>query len=69
MGKPVTAEDILPLVAGMSPRERGRLLRLIAASPSVGAAAVYATVPPGADEFSSDEEPLEWEAEGWESVD
>ena len=69
MHKPMTAEDILPLVAGMTPRERGRLLRLIAASPSIGAAVSYVAVPPGHDEFSSDEEPLEWEGEGWERLD
>jgi hypothetical protein len=69
MAKPMTAEDILPLVAGMTPRERGRLLRLIAASQMVGVAAAYAAVPPGADEFSSDEDSLGWDAEGWEHFD
>jgi len=69
MAKPMTAEDILPLVAGMTPRERGRLLRLIAASPSVSAAAAYTAAPPGTDEFSSDEDSLGWDAEGWESFD
>ena len=69
MAKPMTAEEILPLVAGMTPRERGRLLRLIAASPVIGAAAAYAAVPPGADEFSSDEDSLGWDGEGWESFD
>jgi hypothetical protein len=42
MAKPMTAEEILPLVTGLAPRERIRLLRLIAASASVGAAAAYA---------------------------
>jgi hypothetical protein len=65
----MNAEDILPLVAGLTPSERARLLRLIAASAGVNAAHVYATVPPGRDEFSTDEEPLEWEAHGWEGVD
>jgi hypothetical protein len=66
MAKPMTAEDILPLVAGLAPRERVRLLRLIAASPGVNAAMAYDAIPPGRDEFSTDEEPLEWEADGWE---
>jgi prevent-host-death family protein len=31
-------------------------------------AAVYQSLPPTRDEFSTDEEPLAWDAEGWESV-
>jgi hypothetical protein len=65
MAKSMTAEEILPLVAGMTPRERGRLLRLIAGSPSSSAVAAYTAVPPGLDEFSSDDDSLEWDAEGW----
>ena len=68
MAKPMTAEDVLPLVSELTPRERVRLLRLIAASPGVSAAIAYAAVPPGRDEFSTDEEPLAWEADGWEGV-
>lgn len=68
MPNPMTVEDILPLVAGLTPQERGRLLRLIARSPGVDAAAAYAAVPPGRDEFSTDEEPLAWEAESWEDL-
>ena len=62
----MTAEDILLLIARLTPRERVRLLRLIAATPGVSAAIAYAAVPPGRDEFSTDEEPLAWEADGWE---
>ena len=69
MAKPMNAEDILPLVAELTPSERARLLRLIAASSTANAAKVYSAVPPGHDEFSSDEEPLEWEANDWEDVD
>ena len=29
---------------------------------------VYQSLPPGRDEFSTDEQPLAWEAEGWENV-
>ena len=68
MAKPMTAEEILALVTGLTPRERIRLLRLIAASAPVGAAAAYAAVPPGSDEFVTDDEPLGWEADGWEEV-
>jgi hypothetical protein len=68
MVKPMKAEDVLPLVTGLTPRERARLLRLIAASAAVSAAATYAAVPPGREEFSADDEPLGWDAEGWEKV-
>ena len=63
----LTAEDILPLVASLTPQERVRLLRLIARP--VGAdASVYQSLPPSRDEFSTEEEPLAWEAEGWEDL-
>ena len=67
MPKSLTADDILPLVASLTPQERVRLLRLITAPP-VADAPVYRSVPPARDEFSTDEEPLAWEAEGWEDV-
>jgi len=69
MAKRMTADDILPLVASLTPQERIRLLRLIASRPTADAAAAYGAMPPGDDEFSTDEEPLAWEAEGWEKVD
>ena len=31
-------------------------------------AAVYQSLPPARDEFSTDEEPLAWDTEGWENV-
>jgi hypothetical protein len=62
----MSAEDILPLVADLTAHERVRLIRLITGQPSVDATAVYNTVPPEQDEFSTDEEPLPWDAEGWE---
>jgi hypothetical protein len=67
MGKALTAEDILPLVAALTPEERARLLQLIA-SPKRGDESVYASKPPRRDEFSSDDESLAWEAEGWENI-
>ena len=63
VGKGLTADDILPLVAALPPEERARLLRLIA-SPEGRDDSIYASVPPRRDEFSADEEPLAWEAEG-----
>ena len=67
MPKPMTADDILPLVACLTPQERVRLLRLIAL-PQGADAPVYQSVPPLHDEFSADEEPLAWDAEGWEGL-
>ena len=67
MAKTLTADDILPLVASLTPRERVRLLRLIA-SPQGRDAPVYRSVPPSRDEFSADDEPLAWDAAGWEDV-
>ena len=67
MPKSLTADDILPLVASLTPQERVRLLRLIT-SPPAADAPVYRSVPRARDEFSTDEEPLAWDAEGWEDV-
>jgi hypothetical protein len=64
--KPLTADDIIPLVASLTPLERVGLLRLLA-SPQ-GDERGYRFVPPASNEFSADEEPLAWEAEGWEDV-
>ena len=65
MPESLSAEDILPLVAALTPQERLRLLRLIASGYRTDAS-VYQTVPPLRNEFSTDEEPLAWEADGWE---
>jgi hypothetical protein len=67
MAKTLTADDILPLVASLTPQERVRLQRLIAL-PQGGDASVYRSVPPARDEFSTDDEPLAWDADGWEDV-
>lgn len=67
MPEPFTVEQIVPLVDALTPEERVRLLHLIARSRKQEAP-VYAAVPPTADEFSTDEEPLAWEGEGWENV-
>jgi hypothetical protein len=67
MAKVLTADDILPLVASLTPRERVRLLWLIAL-PQGSDAVMYQSVPPSRDEFSADEEPLAWDAEGWEDL-
>jgi hypothetical protein len=68
MAKTLTADDILPLVESLTPRERVRLLRLIAL-PTGADASAYRLTPPSSDEFSADDEPLAWDAEGWEDVE
>jgi len=68
MTKPLTADDIIPLVACLAPQERLRLLRLISVPPGADPGGAYRTLRPASDEFSSDEEPLCWDAEGWENV-
>jgi len=67
MARALTADDILPLVESLTPPERLRLLRLIATLRGDDAS-VYQSVPPSRDEFSGDDEPLAWDAEGWEDV-
>ena len=66
MAKALSADDILPLVASLTPNERLRLLRLITSAQGADAP-TYRSVPPSRDEFSADEEPLAWDAEGWEN--
>lgn len=65
MSQPLTANDLLPLVARLTPQERQRLIQLIAAS-SERDASLYQANPPLPNEFLSDEESLGWDAEGWE---
>jgi hypothetical protein len=67
MIRALTADDVLPLVACLTPQERIRLLRLIS-SPPGAEEFVYGLAPPARDEFSTDEEPLAWDAQGWEDV-
>ena len=59
------ADDILPLVDSLTPQERMRLQRLIARAQG-GDASVYLSIRSLRDEFSADQEPLAWDAEGWE---
>ena len=68
MAKPLTADDVLPIVASLTPQERARLLRLISTRSGEATAAAYRVIPVGQDEFSSDEDALSWDGEGWENV-
>ena len=67
MSQPLTANDLLPLVARLTPGERERLAHLIGAT-SERDAAIYATAPIRQDEFATGDESLGWDAEGWEDV-
>lgn len=67
MSDPLTASDFWPLILKLPHDERVRLAKLaLRAAANDPSAATYAGTPPGTDEFSSDEEPLAWEAQGWE---
>ena len=68
MAKPLNADDILPLIACLTPQERLRLLRLISVRPGADDKEAYLALPPTVEEFSSDEEQLAWDSEGWEGV-
>lgn len=68
MASPLTVEQIIPLVEALPLAERARLVRLITASPTSDSS-IYASRPPASNEFSTDEELLAWDSNGWESVD
>ena len=65
----LTARDLLPLVTELSHDEQVRLARLALAAaartPGTDADA-YRVQPTQEREFSSDEDQLGWESEGWE---
>ncbi len=66
MPSQLTADDIVPLVAALTPLERTRLLRLIARSQNDDSS-LYSAIPPSKDEFSADNDSLAWDGEGWEN--
>ena len=66
---PLTAEDLWPLVQKLPHDQQVRLAKLaLRAASNRNEGDVYRAAPPGPEEFSSDEDPLSWEAEGWEKV-
>ncbi len=72
MSQTLTAEDLWPLVQKLPHDEQVRLAKLAlraAARSGSGDAEAYRAAPPSVDEFSSQEESLAWEAEGWEAFD
>lgn len=72
MSQTLTAQDLWPLVQKLPHDEQVRLAKLAlraAAQSGSSDAEAYRAAPPSVDEFSSQEEPLAWEAEGWEEFD
>jgi len=68
MEKPLSAEELFPLVDRLPPQERLRLLRLISLRPAADDRDAYVALPPRHDEFSSDTDLLAWEADGREGI-
>jgi hypothetical protein len=66
MSIPAKAEDLWPLVQKLPRAERIRLAKLALSADSDTAA--YRAQPPSPSEFSSDEDLLAWESEGWEGI-
>jgi hypothetical protein len=68
MSDQLTAGDFWPLILKLPHDERVQLAKLAlrAAAHDDSAPAAYSAAPPAPDEFSSDEEPLAWEGQGWE---
>jgi hypothetical protein len=64
----ITADDLWPLVSKLSPQEQVRLARLALRAAELGSdhAPVAA---PNAGGLSPAEDPLSWDAEGWEGLD
>jgi hypothetical protein len=69
MAQPLTADDLLPLVAKLSHDEQVRLVKLVlqAARDDDRDAAIYRQVPVRPDEFSQDDDGAAWDGEGWEA--
>lgn len=70
MAQPLTADDLLPLVAKLPHDEQVRLAQLVlrAACDATRDAGAYQTKPVRPDEFSQDEEGAAWEGEDWEAA-
>jgi hypothetical protein len=64
----LTAHDLWPLILKLTHDERVRLAKLAlrAAAEDANDVDAYHVSPPTEDELGTDEEPLAWEAEGWE---
>jgi hypothetical protein len=66
MSEPLTAHDLWPLVLKLPHDERLRLAKLALKAAATDDAAAYRAAPPDVAEFTSEDESLAWEAEGWD---
>lgn len=68
MAQPLTADDLLPLVAKLTHDEQVRLAQLALRAARDGSrdAAAYRATPVRPDEFSQEEDAGAWDGEGWE---
>ncbi len=65
-------ERLAAELASLTPEERARVLAAAARrmrDKEQGTAGAYLAVPPGSEEFTSDEDALAWEGEGWDEFD
>jgi hypothetical protein len=70
MDHSLKAEDVLPLIRRLSTDERLRLIRLAQLKQNPGDdERAYAVLPVREGEFSSDEDLLGWDSEGWENIE
>lgn len=70
MSEPATAMDLLPLVEKLPHDEQVQLARLALRAAALGrsADAAYRARPPTEDEFGTEDDPLAWDAAGWEHL-
>ena len=69
MSAALTAQDLWPLLLKLPHEEQVRLAKLALHAASRGGIQdrhTYQSVPPAAAEFAVEEDPLAWEAEGWD---
>ena len=66
MSDPLCAEDLWPLILKLPPAEQLRVAKLALVAATGDGASGYIGTPLHADEFSSDDGALAWEAEGWD---
>lgn len=72
MNRDLTAKDLWPLIKKLPHDEQVRLAKLAllaAAGNGTSDAEAYQAAAPSPDEFSSEDDLLAWEADGWEEFD
>lgn len=68
MPRPLTADDLLPMIAKLSTEERRRLLHHLVPRPAKGTdAEMIGAQPARSEELTNDCDALAWDAGGWEN--